>query len=37
MTNLILHPWFQDKSNHDKYDWYVFNSNWNFEKFRMMI
>ena len=29
--NLI--NWFQDKSNHDKYDWYVFNSNWNFEQF----
>jgi hypothetical protein len=23
-----LAPWFKDKSNHDKYDWYVFNSNW---------
>ena len=30
-----LAPWFQDKSNHNKYDWYVFNSNWNYEKFRM--
>lgn len=30
-----LAPWFKDKSNHDKYDWYVFNSHWNFEKFRM--
>jgi len=30
-----LAPWFQDKSNHKKYDWYVFNSNWNYEKFRM--
>ena len=29
--NLI--SWFQDKSNHHKYDWYVFNSNWNFEQF----
>jgi glycosyltransferase involved in cell wall biosynthesis len=29
--NLI--NWFQDKSNHNKYDWYVFNSNWNFEQF----
>ena len=27
-------PWFQDKSNHNKYDWYVFNSHWNYEKFR---
>ena len=32
-----LAPWFKDKSNHDKYDWYVFNSNWNFEKFRMIF
>ena len=32
-----LAPWFKDKSNHDKYDWYVFNSNWKFEKFRMMF
>jgi len=30
-----LAPWFRDKSNHSKYDWYVFNSNWNYEKFRM--
>ena len=30
-------PWFQDKSNHNKYDWYVFNSHWNYEKFRMMF
>jgi len=29
-----LAPWFKDKSNHSKYDWYVFNSNWNYEKFR---
>ena len=28
-----LSPWFSDKSNHNKYDWYVFNSHWNFEKF----
>ena len=28
-----LHPWFKDKSNHNKYDWYIFNSNWNFEQF----
>ena len=32
-----LAPWFQDKSNHHKYDWYVFNSHWTFEKFRMMF
>ena len=30
-----LTPWFQNKDNHKKYDWYVFNSNWSFEKFRM--
>ena len=29
-----LSPWFKDKSNHKKYDWYVFNSHWNYEKFR---
>lgn len=29
-----LAPWFQDKSNHHKYDWYVFNSHWTYEKFR---
>ena len=33
--NLV--PWFQDKSNHHKYDWYVFNSHWTFEKFRMLF
>jgi hypothetical protein len=37
MINLILAPWFKDKSNHSKYDWYVFNSHWNYEKFRMMF
>jgi UDP-glucose:(glucosyl)LPS alpha-1,2-glucosyltransferase len=30
-------PWFQDKTNHKKYDWYVFNSHWNYEKYRMMF
>ena len=30
-------PWFRQKTNHVKYDWYVFNSNWNYEKFRMMF
>jgi len=29
-----IYPWFQNKSNHNKYDWYVFNSNWNLENFR---
>tara|TARA_R100001509_G_scaffold105712_1_gene62609 strand:+ start:742 stop:1680 length:939 start_codon:yes stop_codon:yes gene_type:complete len=28
-----LKPWFENKLNHNKYDWYVFNSNWNFEQF----
>jgi len=27
-------PWFKEQSNHQKYDWYVFNSSWNYEKFR---
>ena len=29
--------WFKDKSNHDKYDWYVFNSHWSYEKYRMVF
>ena len=29
-----LAPWFSDSINHNKYDWYVFNSHWNYEKFR---
>ena len=28
-------PWFKDKSNHEKYDWYDFNSHWCAEKYRM--
>ena len=32
-----LQGWFQNKENHKKYDWYVFNSHWNYEKFRMMF
>ena len=28
-----IHPWFKDKTNHNKYDWYVFNSHWNYENF----
>jgi len=27
-------PWFMNKLNHGKYDWYVFNSHWVFEKYR---
>jgi len=30
-----LAPWFLNKENHDKYDWYIFNSHWCYEKFRM--
>ncbi len=29
-----LAPWFRDKTRHNEYDWYVFNSHWNYEKFR---
>jgi len=29
-----IYPWFEDKTNHNKYDWYVFNSHWNYEKYR---
>jgi len=31
---LNLQSWFQNKDNHSKYDWYVFNSHWTFEKYR---
>ena len=27
-------PWFKNKLNHGKYDWYVFNSHWTYEKYR---
>ena len=29
-----LAPWFSNSTNHDKYDWYVFNSHWTYEKYR---
>ena len=29
-----LQKFFKDKSRHHEYDWYVFNSHWNYEKFR---
>jgi len=32
-----LAPWFENKNNHHKYDWYVFNSHWTFEKFRVLF
>ena len=28
-----IHPWFADPKNHNKYDWYVFNSHWNYEHY----
>ncbi len=34
MTKLMWTPWFKKKDNHSKYDWYVFNSHWTYEKFR---
>ena len=30
-------PWMKDQSNHSKYDWYVFNSHWSAEKYRMVF
>ena len=24
-----IEPWFSNPDNHQKYDWYVFNSHWN--------
>ena len=30
-----LFDWFREPKNHDRYDWYVFNSNWSYEKYRM--
>lgn len=30
-------PWMKDSSNHSKYDWYVFNSHWSAEKYRMVF
>jgi|TARA_R110000803_G_scaffold75057_1_gene139305 glycosyltransferase involved in cell wall biosynthesis len=32
-----LQPFFTNKERHKEYDWYVFNSHWNYEKFRMMF
>ena len=29
-----LQSFFRNRDLHDKYDWYVFNSHWNYEKFR---
>jgi len=29
-----LHYWFKNSFNHGKYDWYVFNSHWCYEKYR---
>ena len=32
-----IEPWFSIPDNHKKYDWYVFNSHWNYEKYRYMF
>ena len=32
-----LAPWFKNKDNHSKYDWYVFNSHWSYEKYRFFF
>jgi UDP-glucose:(glucosyl)LPS alpha-1,2-glucosyltransferase len=32
-----IQPWMKDTSNHSKYDWYVFNSHWCAEKYRMFF
>ena len=32
-----LAPWFKNKENHSKYDWYVFNSHWTYEKYRYIF
>jgi UDP-glucose:(glucosyl)LPS alpha-1,2-glucosyltransferase len=32
-----IEPWFSNPDNHQKYDWYVFNSHWNYEKYRYMF
>jgi len=29
-----LQPFFRNRNRHNDYDWYVFNSHWNYEKFR---
>ena len=29
-----LQEFFTNKKRHDEYDWYIFNSHWNYEKFR---
>jgi len=31
-SNLV--DWFKNKFNHGKYDWYIFNSHWTYEKYR---
>ena len=32
-----LQEFFTNKERHSEYDWYVFNSHWNYEKFRMIF
>ena len=31
-----LKEFFGNKARHKEYDWYVFNSHWNYEKFRLL-
>ena len=31
-----LQEFFNNPLRHDEYDWYVFNSHWNYEKFRYL-
>ena len=32
-----LQEFFRNKDRHEEYDWYVFNSHWNYEKFRYVF
>ena len=32
-----LHSFFSNKSRHHEYDWYVFNSHWNYDMFRLFF
>ena len=32
-----LQEFFTNKERHGKYDWYVFNSHWNYEKLGMLL
>ena len=32
-----LAPWFNNPANHNKYDWYVFNSHWTYESLEIIL